>query len=176
MKSRCVTWLIHICDINHFTDLARSRADEIAWLFSKLARAARSYCSLDSWWFFTSCHSHAWNHLLMLVTWLIQVCDMTHGYMRHDSFICDTCHVTHVWHDSLMCDMTHSCVTWLTHVWHDSLICDMTHSYMIWLTHMWHDSFTCMTMTCLIHGWQGHTARCSKAGKLQKNACETKFW
>jgi len=41
------------------------------------------------------------------VTWLIHMCDMTHSYVWHDSFIC----VTWLIH---MCDMTHS------YVWHDS--------------------------------------------------------
>jgi len=63
------------------------------------------------------------------VTWLIHMCDMTHSYVWHDSFICVTwlihmCDKTHsyVWHDSFIC------VTWLIHM------CDMTHSY------VWHDS------------------------------------
>ena len=57
------------------------------------------------------------------VTWLIHMCDTTHSYVWHDSFI----HVT--W--------PFIYVTWLIH------ICDMTHSY------MWHDSFICVTW--LIH-------------------------
>jgi len=92
------------------------------------------------------------------VSWLIHVCDMTHSYMWHDTFVyvawlihvCDMTHL-YVWHTSFtrvtwrihMCDMTHS------YVWHDSFICvtrlshtndetrplcDMTHS------HVWHDS------------------------------------
>jgi len=80
------------------------------------------------------------------------MCDMTHSYVWHDSFICvawrihtlrgsftcvtwliHMCAMTHahVWHDSF------TCVTWLIHM------CDMTHSY------MWHDSFICVTW--LIH-------------------------
>ena len=68
-------------------------------------------------------------------TWLIhttptQMCDKTHSYMRHDSFI----YVTWPIHTS---DMSHSCVPWLIHT------CDMTHSYVC------HDSFMCVP--CLIH-------------------------
>jgi len=58
------------------------------------------------------------------------MCDMTHSYVWHDSFICVTllnhiCDMTHsyVWHDSFIC------VTWLIHV------CDETDSYVR------HDSF-----------------------------------
>ena len=50
------------------------------------------------------------------MTRLIHTCEITHSYMRHDSFICVT------W-------LIHMCVTLLIH------ICDMTHSY------VWHDSF-----------------------------------
>jgi len=68
------------------------------------------------------------------VTWLIRVCDMTHSYMWHDSFVYVTWLIR-------ICDMTHSCV------WHDSFvyvtwlirICDMTHSF------MWHDFLVYVT-------------------------------
>ena len=41
------------------------------------------------------------------LTWLIHMCDMTHSYVWHDSFIC----VTRLIH---ICDMTHS------YMWHDT--------------------------------------------------------
>jgi len=75
---------------------------------------------------------------------LVNMCEITHTYVWHDSFICvpwlgnslkwlihtSTPRVTWLIH---MCDMTHS------YVWHDSSICvtwlihtpDMTHSY-VW--------------------------------------------
>ena len=95
----------------------------------------------------------------------IHLCDMTHVYVRHDSFVCTTrlnymCDIIHwcarrfqfrcaIWCIH-MCDMTHSyvrrdsfiCATWLIHM------CDMTHSYVR------HDSFICATW--LIH-IQAHT-------------------
>jgi len=74
----------------------------------------------------------------MIHTWHIYICDMTHSYVRHDSFICATwlihmCDMTHsylweecsicvTWHVN-MCNRTYTCVTWvgheLMHVWHD---------------------------------------------------------
>jgi len=84
----------------------------------------------------------------------LAMCDMTHSYVWHDSFICVTwlIHMSHSichWYDAFnvshialaMCDMTHS------YVWHDSFIC------VPWLIHMcatihayvWHDWFMCVT-------------------------------
>ena len=83
-------------------------------------------------------HSYVWHDSFICVTWLIHMCDMIHAHVWHDSFICVTrlihmCDMTHsyVWHDSL------TCVIWLIHM------CDMTHSC------VWHDSFICVTR--LIH-------------------------
>ena len=76
------------------------------------------------------CHTYEWvmSHIWKkYVTWLIHICDMTHSYVWHDSFICVT---WYVWHNSFIS------VTWLIHM------CDTTHSY------VWHDSFTCAA--CLI--------------------------
>jgi len=88
-------------------------------------------------------HSYVWHDSFICGTWLFHMWDMTHSYVWHDSFICVTwrihmCDMTHsyVWQDSFAC-VTHSCA------WHDTLICvtwpihmcDMTHSY------VWHDSF-----------------------------------
>jgi len=58
----------------------------------------------------------------------MHMCDITHSYVWHDSFICATWLIH-------MCDMTHSCVSWLMHM------CDLTHShdlfiYVTWLIHM----------------------------------------
>jgi len=68
---------------------------------------------------------HEWliymNDSFICVTWLFPMCDMTHSYVRHDSFVSVTCWLIP------MSDMTHSYdlflrVTWRIHM------CDMTHS------------------------------------------------
>ena len=72
----------------------------------------------------------------------LYVCDITHAYLWHDSFLC----VTWLIH---MCDMSHMCDTTNSYVWHDSFtcmtrlicMCDMTPSYLC------HDSFT---FTCSV--------------------------
>jgi len=92
-----------------------------------------------------------WHDSFVSVTWLIRMCDMTHSYVWHDSFIREEkswsktrrlCgRVMHIWHAWFIRDMTH------LYVWHDSFVCvtwlirmrDMTHSY------VWHDSFVCVT-------------------------------
>ena len=58
-------------------------------------------------------HFSVWHGLCIHVMWILDLCDMTHLYVRHDSFICETCLCIHS--------------TWLIHM------CDMKHSY------MWHD-------------------------------------
>jgi len=54
-------------------------------------------------------HSYVWHDSFICVTWLIHMCDMTHSYVSHDSFIRVTCLIH-------MCDMTYTssiCETWL---------------------------------------------------------------
>ena len=79
-------------------------------------------------------HSHSFK----CVTWRIRICDMTHSYVWHDSFI----RVTWFIHK---CTMTHSYVCHDSFIYVTCLICmrDMTRSY------VWHDSF--IHVTWLIH-------------------------
>jgi len=97
----CVTWLIHM------THSAPCHSHDSFICATWLIHMTHS----------APCHSY---NLFICVTWLITMCDMTHPYVWHDSFIC-------VRHDSFIC------ATWLIHM------CDMTHSY------VWRDSFTCAT-------------------------------
>jgi len=67
-------------------------------------------------------HSYVWHDSFICVTWLIHMCDMTHSYVWHDVFMCVP------WLANL-CAMTHWCMarlggkidTWC--VRHDSFIC-----------------------------------------------------
>jgi len=92
----------------------------------------------------------------------LDMCDMIHAYVRHDSFICVTgliqiCDMTHwsVWRDSCVwhgseCDVIHVCDTWMMSEWmmNDECdvihVCDMAH---IWC--VWHGSYL-MCVTWLI--------------------------
>ena len=113
------------------------------------------------------------------VTWLVQMCDMTHSCMWYDSCMCVTrpipmcdmlipmCDMTHpyVWHDPSIC-VSHA------HVWHDSFryvtwiirMCDMTHTHSdLWHDshpHVWHDSVTRVTWRIDMtdaYVWQGYS-------------------
>jgi len=110
-----------------------------------------------------------WHDSLICVTWLIDVCEVTHWYVKwlidmwSDSLICVTwliemCDMTHwyVRRDSLMCDVTHWYMWLDSYVWHDSSLSwqqilrlrlsnhgNMTHSYTCNVTH----SYVCDTMT-----------------------------
>jgi len=110
---------------------------------------------------------------------LSSVCDMTHTYVWHDSFICvpwliHMCAMTHswvsfcaplicMWHDSYicvpwlihMCDMTHpwvSLCTPLICMWHDSYTRDMTRARMTWRIHMC--DMTHLNVAWLMYSWR----------------------
>ena len=81
-----------------------------------------------------SCHRHEWDISHRVLT------DVTHSYVWHDSFICETwfTHMNEIYHTEywVMSHVTHS-YTWHIHT-RDTFI-HVTHSY-TWLIHT-HDSF-----------------------------------
>jgi len=165
---KCVTWLIHMCDMTH----SYVWHDRFTCDMTHLYVTALTWDSYVTWLIYVwpdsfansdSIHDrfHMWHDSFIhsYVTWLIHtfICDMTHSYihMWHDSiihsyvtwlihtFICDMTHsYIHMWHDSFI----HSYVTWLIH----TFICDMTHSYI----HIWYDSIVCFdSIDDGIHTW-----------------------
>jgi len=145
------TWFIRTCDMIHsyvrhdsfvcVTCLIREqRVCKIFALESGTSHVRRNHVTYTN----ESCHAYAsvisgaMSHIWPQI-WLLHMCDMTHSYVWHDSFIC----VTWLIHKR---DMTHSyawhysfiCMTWLTHMR------DMTHSHF-----QRHDSS--ISLTQLIH-------------------------
>jgi len=85
-------------------------------------------------------HSYVWHASFICVSWLIHMCDMPDSHLWNYVFIrvaylihmCDMPH-SHVWHASF------TCVTCLIHM------CDMPHSY------LWHASFISVACAILIN-------------------------
>ena len=101
----CVTWLIHMCEMNHSYARMRLRlrggvAPCVWWKSFMCVTWLIHMCDMT--------HSHVWPDSFICVTWLIHMCDMPHPHVWHDSFICVTRFIS-------MYPMTHS------YVWHDSL-------------------------------------------------------
>ena len=95
-------------------------------------------------------HSYASHDSFICVTWLIHMCHMTHSYVRHDSFIC----VTWLNH---MCDMAHYYV-WSLLI-HTCVAC--TRSSMCICIQNWCVHVTCLIHMCimLIHTWYHESIR-----------------
>ena len=87
----CVTWLIRICRHGLFICATWCHTYEYAISFTWLI-----YMSVT------------WSFILM--TCLIHTCNMTHSYVKHESFVTWLCATQYM----RMCDTTHS------YVWHDS--------------------------------------------------------
>jgi len=181
----CVTWLIHMCDMTH-SYVWHDSFIRVTWLipcmwhdtFIHMNESAQTNLLRNTPVSLYACHMST----IKCVTWLVHMCDMTHSYVWHDSFIRVTWLIPYMWHDTfinmnesaqtnLLCHTpvalyaghmsTIKCVTWLIHmcdmthsyVWPDSFhICDMTHSY-IWMSR--HRQICCVT-----HLWHFMQAIC----------------
>jgi len=114
----CVIWLIHMCDMTH----------SYVWHDSRTCTHLEgSFLWYDPFinimW---SKHTRDMTH--SCVTWLIQICDMTHSYVWRDSLIQVTW-LTHTWdmtnprvrHDSFVGHASYICGPWFIHMSNVSL-------------------------------------------------------
>ena len=119
----CLTyeWVMPHVRMSHFIHIHES-CHKYEWTMPYICAAIISICVI---WLFAMCdmtHSYVWHDSFLYVTWLIFMCDMTRSYVWHDSFLCEPWLIP-------MCDMTRS------YMWHDSFLCaiwlvpmcDMTH-------------------------------------------------
>ena len=152
MSEICHTyeWFMSHIRLRHITH-TNALYNPYEWVMSHIHEWVLPYTCTES-------HMNATYHTREWGAWHIRMCDMTHSYLWHASFIC----VTWLIHIS---DMPHS------YVWHDSFIsltclihmCDMTHSY------LWHASFICVTWLIYIsHIRMSRMTRCE--------TCHTYEW
>jgi len=87
MTHSCVTWLILMCDMTPSYMWHDSRSHwhgtSDAFLSSFCGGCGCERCEREC--------VYAWERVCICVTWLIYICDMTHSYVWHNSFICVTC-------------------------------------------------------------------------------------
>ena len=124
MCDTCVTWLIHMRVVTH-AYVWHDPFICVTWLILMCGMTHDDSCPTYEW-----IMSHTWKSRATHTNALIRMCDMTHSYAWHDSFVC----VTWLVH---MCNMTHSYVTvvlqghmnekchiWMSHVTYEWV---MTH-------------------------------------------------
>ena len=146
MHPICVTWLIHMCDMTHTCTTAAYIIRD-GWLMHESCHT-RLYMRHDSFICVKLIHIcmtwriHMWDVTHSCVTytscmplergWSRHICNMTHSYVWHDSFISvpwrihiyDMTH-SYVWHGAFtcatrlfdMCGVTHSCMCGITHAY-----------------------------------------------------------
>ena len=83
--SKCVTWLIHMCD------MTPSQVCHDSFVFETwLVHTCKMTPSYECLYFLDAAvvMRQWWQHCSTCVTWLIHMCGMTPSYVRHDFFIC----------------------------------------------------------------------------------------
>jgi len=157
-----VTWLIHKCDMTksvtwliHMLGTLHLSQSQLSGTVERRHQGSNRACREETAGkqfkgVFNTIYIYIYWALLHMCymihqdcgTWRIHSCDMTHIYVRHDSFI----FLLNMW------DMTHLHATTASRIFmihqyggvRRIYTCDMTHSYMC----MWHDAF--IRVTCLI--------------------------
>jgi len=97
----CVKRLIHICVISHIYTSQFKHVNASCRTYKSVIVTNMNMCDMT--------HSYVWHDSSIRVTWCIHVCKLNHVYVWYDSFICVTWLI-------YMCDMTH------LYVWLDSCI------------------------------------------------------
>jgi len=113
-------WVSHVTHMNEPTHRFHLKLPGVTWLRHK-CDMAHHMCDMTH------------HGLLIRVTWLIHMHDMTHLNVWHDSLMCDIFHL-YVWHETSL-HSRHPAVTWFI------CTCDTTY--------LWNSSFLCVTW--LIH-------------------------
>ena len=117
---RCITSIIHMCDMTH-SCVWHDSCTCVPWLVRM--------CDMT--------HSHVWHISFRCIAWLIHICGMIDLNVWQNSFIC----VTELIHmrDMTMGSFTTVWADWCITVWHDSFRC------VRWRTHVWQNTFMCVT-------------------------------
>ena len=181
-NSRCLTLLMHMWYDSCVCGLTYLYFQRV-WLVASRTNESRHVCmSHVTYQWVVSCMTVTSHMNLVMwrnVTWLIHrvmneschmdVCDMTHSYVKQRIHMFD---LRDRIHSSICCRLPLSIYSYVatcpmnesyhigymwrySSVWHNQ--CGFIHSYvaaspMIWLMYMWHDSFTCSTYVWqLIH-------------------------
>jgi len=85
---RCVTWLIHVCDMTN-SHVWHDSFTYVSWLVLVQGRAQTTkYPPKKPSHMCEMTHSYVWHESFTCVTWLIHTCDMTHSNVCRDSFLC----------------------------------------------------------------------------------------
>ena len=118
----CVTWLIHIGDMNH-SYVWHDPFIRVTWLIWRELRERH----LDKW--------NRWHDSSICVIKIISMRDMTHSCVWYDIFICVRCRIWRElrerhWDNWNSWLYSFICVTWLIDM------CDVTHWY------VWHNSWS----------------------------------
>ena len=113
-------------------------------------------------------HSYVWHDSFICVTWLIHMCDMTHSYVWHNSFICcDT-----LWYASaaallmshIITHATYECTTHISHYMYDLYAAVEACRTVRWAE--WHIQTWVVVMS---HIWMSHVT-------FMNESCHTCEW
>jgi len=153
-------WVMSHIWMSHVTHMNES-CHKYQWVMPHICVTLMSHVTGLMLYLEQSCHAYRWvmshvwtSHPFIRATWLIDMCDMIHSHVCHDSSIC----VAWLIH---MCDIAHS------YARSDSFICDPLLLYATLPSPMCvgHDSFICVTLRS--------GARCWRRARQTRNSQKT---